>query len=210
MTLINLIPAEVHHAAIQRSHLRRWALVVALAGVVAGIPYSLSLARNAQVSKLREEVEFVDLQNSKVRTQLRVATGQAQQLNSALERSRALRAKRAWSGMFALIASSLPADCWLHSVATEPDSPGASVIRTAVVPTPAGAPVAAETVTIEAPRKLVLLGYSTSDSQPLVFVSNLRDSNAFTNVALQKAMRAPSETNASAAVLHQFEIACGW
>ncbi len=210
MTLINLVPAEVHRAATRRSHLLRWAMVVALSGVIALIPYSLSVARDNRVSKLREEVDSIDVQAAKTRAELRQATELAQQLHSDLERSRALRSKRAWSGMFALIASSLPPDCWLRSVTTDPDSPQASAVRLPVVPVSGGGSSTPETLTIEAPRKLLLVGYSTSDSLPLVFVSNLRESNAFTNVGLQKAMRAPSEKDGNDAFLHQFEIVCEW
>jgi hypothetical protein len=210
VTLINLIPAEVHRAAVRRSRLLCWAAIVALSGVLAAIPYSLSIVRENRFSKLREEVDSIDVQATNARNQLRLATGLAQQLYTDLERSRALRSKRAWSGMFALIASCLPPDCWLHSVATDPESPGASAGRPTVVLASSGPRAAAEPVIIEAPRKLLLVGYSTSDSQPLVFVSNLRESNVFTQVALQKAMRAPFEKDASEAILHQFEIVCEW
>lgn len=208
MTLINLIPGEIMCASTQRVHLLRWALVVALAGAVCSIPYSLAFARKARVATLQEQVDQLDQEAAGVRAKLRVATGRTRQLFSELERSRALRAKRAWSGMFALIASSLPSDCWLKSVATDPDGPTGSGSRS---PAGAGASSAAglpETVTIEAPRRLRLTGFSTSDSHPLIFVQNLTDSKGFAKVGLQTILRAPAD--ASGAVIYQFEILCEW
>lgn len=211
MTLINLIPEEVVQAAARRSRLLRWSIVAALAGVLSAIPYALTLSRNASIATLRAEIDRIDQETSAVRTQLRQASARAHDLLSELERSKALRAKRAWSGVFALIASCLPADCWLQSVATDPETPAASSARPAPVVLPAGAVAAAkESVTIEAPQKLRLVGYSSSDSQPLVFVANLTDSKAFARVALQKALRSPAGNNPDEMPLFQFEIVCEW
>lgn len=210
MTCINLIPAEIRRAAVRRVRLVRWSAVTVLAGVLAAIPFSLSLSRKAQAMELRAEVDRLDQEAAGVRSQLRSATTRAQELLSELERSRALRGKRAWSSMFALIANCLPADCWLHSVATDPEAPGAVVSRPVGAPLAHGALASAETVTIEAPQKLRLIGFSTHDAQPLVFVSNLVDSRAFAHVALQKALRAPGGNEANEESLYQFEIVCEW
>jgi hypothetical protein len=119
--------------------------------------------------------------------------------------------------MFALIATCLPADCWLLSVATDPETPGVGAARAAAAPAVQGTPAVhvenpprRETVTIEAPQKMRLIGFSTSDSQPLVFVGNLSESKAFARVALQKATRAPSGKDAGDEPLYQFEIVCEW
>jgi hypothetical protein len=112
--------------------------------------------------------------------------------------------------MFSLLATCLPADCWLLSVATDPEAPGAGAARPAAVPAVPGTAAVHETVTIEAPQKMRLIGYSTSDSQPLVFVGNLTESGAFARVALQKATRAAGGKDASEEPLYQFEIVCEW
>ncbi len=217
MKVINLIPAEINRAAARRVRFIRWAVVVALAGLLAAIPYSLTLSRSAVAAELREEVDRLDQETTGVRSQLRLATSRAQELLSELERSKALRGKRAWSSMFALIAACLPADCWLQSVATDPETPSAAVARSAAVHAApvTGAvrvedPLRRETVTIEAPQKMRLVGFSTSDSQPLVFVGNLTESRAFAHVALQRATRAPDGKDAGEKPLYQFEIVCEW
>jgi hypothetical protein len=55
-----------------------------------------------------------------------------------------------------------------------------------------------------------LIGFSTNDSQPLVFVGNLTESKAFARVALQRAMRAPTGKDDGDEPLYQFEIVCEW
>jgi Tfp pilus assembly protein PilN len=217
MTVINLIPAEIICATARRVRLVRWAVVGALAAVLAAIPYSLTLSRHEDALQLRSELDRLDQEATTVRSQLRLTTSRAQGLLSELERSKALRAKRAWSSMFALIATCLPADCWLLSVATDPETPGVGAPRPAAAPTVPGTaavhiedPARRETVTIEAPQKMRFIGFSTSDSQPLVFVGNLSESKAFTRVALQKATRAPDGKDAGEGPLYQFEIVCEW
>lgn len=211
MTLINLIPEEIVQAAARRNRLLRWTVIVALAGVLSAIPYSITLSRNASLATMREEIDRIDQETSAARAQLRQASTRARDLLAELERSKALRSKRAWSSIFALIATSLPADCWLHSVATDPETPGANPSRPNPAASAAGAVAPAQqTVTIEAPQKLRLVGYSTSDSQPLEFVANLTESKAFARVALQKALRAPAGSEKGATSLFQFEIVCEW
>jgi len=206
--MINLIPAEIVHAAARRVRLLRWSLCVSLSGLLAMLPYTLTLSRKAEAADLRRQIDQFEQESGGLRTQLRGATARTAALLSELERSNALRTKRAWSGMFALLAAALPADCWLHAVATDPEAPGVGSARPPVA-VPATA-AAREPVTIEAPRKLRLLGYSTSDSQPLIFVSNLRESQAFAKVALQRAQRAPAAQAEGQESLYQFEIVCEW
>ncbi len=216
MTSINLIPVEIRQAAARRSRLARWIVATSIAGVLALIPYSWNLSKQAQAAQAQQEIQHLEQEATGLRSQLRLATSKSQDLLSELERSRALRAKRAWSGMFALIARSLPADCWLLSVATDPETPSAAVIRPPIAPVASGAATAAgnpqqkETVTIEAPRKLRLIGYSTNDSQPLSFVSNLMESRTFSRVGLEKTLRAPAGQTAGDETLYQFEIVCEW
>jgi len=210
MKVINLIPADIRRAAARRIRLGRWAVIVALAGVIAAVPYSLSLSRTAQVARLREEFDRLDQDVTSARSRLRLSTSRAQQLLSELERSRAFRSKRAWSGMFALIADCLPEDCWLQSVATDPEAPGVAAVRAPTSPAAPGAAPVRETVTIEAPQKIRLVGFSTGDSQPLVFVRSLTQSGAFARVALQRAMRAPAGKETGEESLYQFEIVCEW
>lgn len=213
MNSINLIPHEIRHTHVVRARLIRWSMVLGLSAVVALAPYLVVRSQTARTAALQEQLDRLDQEAASLRGSLRVATTRAQQALSEVERSRALRGKRSWSGMLALLASSLPSDCWLQIVSTDPETPAAGynrVASSAMSPQANGAaaPVP-ETVTIEAPRRLRLVGSSTNDAQPLVFVENLMNSGVFSRVALQKALRsAGSENNDHAS--YQFEVLCEW
>lgn len=213
MNPINLIPHDIRQSQVLRVRLFRWSMVLGLSAGVALAPYLVVRSQAARTARLQEQLDRLDHEAASLRGSLRVATTRAQQARSEVERSRALRGKRSWSGMFALIASHLPGDCWLQMVSTDPETPAAGynrVASSAMSPQANGtaAPVP-ETVTIEAPRKLRLVGSSTNDAQPLVFVENLMNSGVFSRVALQKALRSPASENNDHAS-YQFEVLCEW
>lgn len=213
MTAINLIPHEVRQAEAIRTRLVRWAVAVAIAALVGLVPYMMEISQKAKAATLQAEVDRLDEEATAIRTKLRAATASAQKTQSELERSKALRGKRSWSGMLALIASSMPQDSWLQSISTDPETPPAGLARVsgpvAVSATTPTVPAVPESVTIEAPRRLRLVGFSTSDAEPLNFVENLTESGVFSRVALQKATRAPNSELGDLAS-YQFEIVCEW
>ena len=213
MTVINLIPAPLLAAQAQRTRLLRWTLAAAVAALLAAIPCLLSLSRTAQIASLKQQLGDVEELTSTLRTQLRSTSARAQELLAELERSRALRSKRSWSGMFALLGSALPDQCWLTSIATDPEAPSAALPPPLAPGLGSRAPNGRETVTIEAPRKLRLTGLSSSDAAPLTLVGSLRESKSFSQVALLKTIRASApgpETRDPGPGLYQFEILCEW
>lgn len=208
MTTINLIPQDIEQARARRFRWKRWSLVAAASGVLAMMPIMWRISQRAQTSRLTVALEQVETERSEIRAKLAQATARAEDLSSELERSRAFRSKRSWSGVVGLLAAALPPDCWLMSLATDPETPAGTAARIAVPVSPQPAAAVQEKVVIEAPRKLRLVGYSTNDAQPLTFVANLKESKAFSKVALQKAIRAPGATAEEA--LYQFEVVCEW
>jgi len=213
MTCINLIPHGLRQAAAMRARLLRWSITISAAAAVGLVPCMIEWSRKAQAATLQAEIDQLDSEVSSLRTKLSAATARTQQTLSELEKSKALRGKRSWSGMIALIAASMPEHCWLQSIATDPDTPPAGMSRTAIpANTPAATPTATvnpETVTIEAPRRLRLVGISTNDAQPLVFVEKLTESGVFSKVALQRVLRSPGRAGGDAQS-YQFEIVCEW
>ncbi|MDO8631965.1 MAG: hypothetical protein Q7R41_15880, partial [Phycisphaerales bacterium] len=197
-------------------------LVLAAAGL-SSAALVLDWNRRTHAAELRNEHDRLQQELGATRAQLRTTSAEATRVFLEVERSNALRSKRAWSAMFALIASCMPADCWLASVATDPEAPagGASPRpAVAVVPDPglnAGAPKEGgkrEIVTIEAPRRLRMIGYAENDTQPLAFVTNLKESRVFQSVLLERAMRAPDvaagPSGPSGGTVYQFEVVCAW
>jgi len=215
MTSVNLIPEAVLVAQVRRRHAKGWSLLVLAAGGLSAIPTLLDWSRQAHAAELRGESARLQRELESTRTQLRTTSEEATRVFLEVERANALRSKRAWSAMFALIVSCLPSDCWLASIATDPESPpgGAQPPRPAGVKPKSGAGER-ETVTIEAPRKLRMIGYAENDRQSLAFVSNLKESRVFQNVLLERTIRAPDvasgQAGAQGGVIYQFEVVCEW
>ena len=179
------------------------------------MPTLLDWSRQAHAAELRIENARLRQELESTRERLRTTSAEATRVFLEVERANALRSKRAWSAMFALIVSCLPSDCWLASLATDPDSPpgGAPSPRLATAGPKTGGGER-ETITIEAPRKLRMIGYAESDRQALAFVSNLKESRVFPKVTLDRTIRAPDVTQdqsgATGADVYQFEVVCEW
>jgi len=214
MAEVNLIPEAVLVAQAQRRHAKGWLILVLVIAALNVLPLVLDWSRRAHAAELRDESGRIQRELVSSRSQLRTTSAEATRIFLEVERARALRSKRAWSSMFALIASCMPSDCWLASVATDPETPagGAAPQRPAAQAKVAGGE--RETVTIEAPRKLRIVGYALTDTQPLALVTNLKESLVFENVLLERSLRAPDvspgESAKSNAALYQFEIVCEW
>ncbi len=214
MAGINLIPEAVLVSQAQRRHAKGWLILVLMFAALNVLPLALDWSRRAHAVKLRDESARIQREVVSSRSQLRATSAEATRVFLEVERARALRSKRAWSSMFALIASCMPSECWLVSVATDPETPGGGVAPQRPAAPPKAAGDEKETVTIEAPRKLRILGYALSDTQPLAMVTNLKESNVFESVLLERALRAPDVAPGESAkpdgALYQFEIVCEW
>lgn len=220
MTSVNLIPESVLVAQTQRRHAKSWTLLVLAVAGLSAVPLMLDWSRQAHAAELGDESDRLRQELGSTRLQLAATSAEVTRVFLEVERANALRAKRAWSAMFALIASCMPADCWLASVATDPDAPAGGASPRTVVPNPgfnAGAPKEGgkrEIVTIEAPRRLRMIGYAENDTQPLAFVTNLKESRVFRSVLLERAVRAPDvaagPSGPSGGTVYQFEVVCAW
>ena len=61
-------------------------------------------------------------------------------------------------------------------------------------------------MTIDAPRKLRLIGYALNDAQPMEFVTRLKDAQVFQRVTLERSLLETSEE----AQRFRFELVCEW
>ena len=211
MVTLNLLPEDVQTVLARRRRTQQWAAAVTLAATLLAVPLGLDWSRGARAAYLRAESQRLQADVESTRAALRATSSTANELFVQVERAKALRSKRAWSGMLALIASCMPAECWLASLATDPEVPAAGPARRAPNPTP-GTPGAAaekkekEVVTIEAPRKLRIVGFAPDDAQPLAFVTSLKESRVFRRVALEGSVREPNRDPA----VFRFELVCEW
>ena len=215
MVGINLIPEHVRWARARRRRLVRWATAVVLSLATLTIPLGIEWYFRARAEVLREEQQRLQAELAAVRTQLTEANREQTALASEIERARALRSKRSWSGLFALLGQCLPRDAWLTAVATDPATPPAqkaqagslhqTVLNLAGLkgkPEPAGPSI----ITIEAPRKLRLEGYTGDYQELYAFIALLKQTGAFAEV--QQGWARTEQVDRRSVV--SFEVICTW
>ena len=213
MTSVNLIPSALLFGRARGRRLRIWGGSAAVALVLVGIPCVLNQVRAAQAESLREELAVLSVEETSFRRQLREIDREAKHLASQTERARALRSKRAWSKLLTLLGACLPEEAWYTSIATDPVSPlaGRSTRRVAPVTSVPGQPTAAgaretKTITIDAPRRLVLKGFALEYKHVYELIGHLKATEVFTEIEL---LQSGVETNRDVPAV-RFELACDW
>ncbi len=226
MVTVNLIPEGVQAAQARGRHIGRWAVCFAVTSAVAVVPLGAHWMQHVRIDELRAQSDKLQIDLAAARTELKTATAAANDAFLRIERAKALRTKRAWSNMLALIGSCLPKDCWLTSIATDPDVPsvGPPLRKAAPSTDPASSAASKEgqrgstlgpekpaVVTIDAPRKLRMFGEATDATQPLSFVTRLKESQVFREVTLERSLREKSNPGDGADESnYRFELICEW
>ena len=202
---MNLIPEGVHQARTGRRHLKRWTVAAVLALTLLAIPAGVDWYSRVRADELNIKARRLAGQLSSMRKQVEGATDAANEAFLQLERANALRAKRSWSSMLAMLGVCMPTECWLISIATDPAVPSGAA-RVSVVNKARKDDQPEEVVTIDAPRKLRLIGYALNDAQPMEFVTRLKDAQVFQRVTLERSLLETSEE----APRFRFELVCEW
>ena len=210
MVAVNLIPENVQASQVRRRHFKWWAACLIVTTGVAAIPVGAHWLQHHRMDELRAQSDKLQTDLAAARAELKTATAAANDSFLRIERAKALRTKRAWSDMLALVGSCLPKDCWLTSIATDPNVPPAApparkTPPPSVIPgTPT--PEKPEVVIIDAPRKLRMTGEATDATQPLSFVTSLKESQVFKEVTLERSLRENTEDDSN----FRFELICEW
>jgi len=205
MIAVNLLPDAVRSRIARRRCLRAWGISLAvslfalvLASVSAGI-------KRVEAGSLNEESLRLSGELSQVRAELRQVAAETTTARLQLDRANALRAKRAWSGVFAMLSELMPEGSWLTSLATDPPIPLLSAPRTEVNQT-SGDGKPQRSITIDSPRKLRIGGYTRGSGDPHEFVARIKNTNVFQKVLLEK-----SEHEVVEGEPHfRFELVCEW
>jgi len=206
MVGVNLIPLSEQYKQLRRARFARWGGVLALGLLALCISAGMDWTRRAEATQLRDSCDRIQTQLAEARSALRSVTSDLQAVEHEIEHATALRTKRSWSGMIALLARCLPEGCWLRSLATEPDKPIQS-LRKRTAPPASGAESAKDTVVmIEAPRRLRIVGFAPVASDPNVFVQALQESAVFARVDLERSQ----EESILSALYYRFEVTCEW
>lgn len=204
---INMIPSDVLDARLRRRHLIRWGMAIIILAAALCVPLVLDVVHRARASVLRDESNQLFTRLEHARAKIRTTTAEAANLLGRIERADALRAKRPWVSVFALIASCVPDRVWLSYIATDPATASGGPQLPLVAPTP-GAKMGErnKTITLDVPRQLRLRGYADDHEQPYVFVTRLKESGAFDRVMLVRSVN-ESVLDGSAVA---FELVCEW
>ena len=202
---VNLLPRQLVVAQTLRRRRRRWLAVCVLAALVLAIPVGMESYRMARAEELRLEGARLHQERETVETELTQIITASHEAFLQIERAKALREKRSWSAVLALLADTMPKGCWLTELATDPPAPTGAQART-----PADAPATMTggpaTIVIEAPRTLRIYGYASDAAEPLTFVRSLKNSNAFAQVVLRSTQRELAESE----YYFRFELQCEW
>ncbi|UCC30295.1 MAG: PilN domain-containing protein [Phycisphaerales bacterium] len=207
MVGVNLIPENVRLAQWRRRRLKRWSIAILLALAILALPLTVDWVQRVQAAELRTQHDQLQIELATIRTELRALTSQANEALMQLERAHALRSKRAWSAMFALIEKGMPEGAWLVSMATDPATPpSGGGHKTEVRDRDTATEEQPAIVVIEAPRKLRMAGFAIDAAQPHEFVTNLKDSKVFTNIMLELLRTEPVLDGS----YFRFELICEW
>lgn len=205
MVRVNLIPESTRLAQAQRRHVRCWSVSIALAVGAVMVCLGIEWLHQVEAAKLHAQNEELQLKVTAARAELRSVTAEADRMLLQIERAKALKSKRAWSGMLAMITSCISPGCWLTSIATDPAKPPAGSIRSRA-PEKKDADEAQRAVIIDAPRKLRITGYAPEAAQPHEVVTNLKNTEVFKRVVLERSQREPILDGS----YFRFEVVCEW
>lgn len=210
MTSINLIPPALVFARQRRARLRLWGIATACGLFLVALPIAVDQVQAARADALREELGALIGEEAILRDRLSVIDEESKHLRNQTERAKALRAKRAWSNMLSLLGACLPAEAWYTSIATDPEAPvgGRTVIRSTPETTTPGQPAkpAPKTITIDAPRRLVLTGYALENEHVYALMGNLGATRVFSGIELVESVR---DANREVPAM-RFQLRCEW
>ncbi len=208
MSGLNLIPAGVLAARARRRHLQAWSTAIGTALCALALPLIMDWTNRARAGEMETVSENLISELQQLRTQHREATTQATLLQGQIERAKALRSKRAWSAMLGLVGSCLPDSAWLTLIATDPPTPAAGGLpgRTLGRGKAESESADKQTVTIDAPRRLKVRGYTENHEEIYEFMRLLKGAGVFSEVTLiRSGIEHPGKQPAVG-----FEVICEW
>ncbi len=210
MISINLAnPSVVTRRRIRR-RVRQWTLTLTVAVALLSIPVWLEYSRQYQVRTLNSELTVNRQLVNAAQEQIKQLDIEVNTVRAQLARANALRAKRSWHGLITRIASATPDAVWMTSLATIPAVAPSG--NRSISPNSTrdkknkDAEQSATIVTLDAPREMVIEGYSTGQPAIYDFVSELSSSQVFADVRLTRA----SEERLSDGKAIMFHVRCAW
>lgn len=202
MVSVNLIPDSLSARQSRRLHLRRAGVALALSVAAVAGAAGLDTLRRVRLGEMDQEYVQLQQRRQTLADEVKRVAMATEESRTRLARADSLRAKRRWSVMLALVARSLPARCWLSSVATDPARPGRE--PSALLASAGSKP--AKQVQIDSPRKLRLVGFAESENDTYALVDRLKSAGVFSQVELTGQNRQTVQDRS----VYRFEVICSW
>lgn len=203
MTSVNLLSPSVRHGRQRSRRIRRWTLVLCMVGVGAAIPMAIDFVHRTRGASLERRIDPLEKKLAETRKKLTDTSRQCEHLAMQLARADALRSKRSWAGMLALIAARTPEEVWLseiQSIETERH-------RTPAPVAPQAAPADTEkTVMLDGPGAVRISGFAVDHDWLYEFITRLKDASVFERVDMLQAGK--EKTMQADAV--RFVLVCAW
>ncbi len=219
MVRVNLIPENLQGAAARRRRAKGWTVATGLSLGLLTLPAFSDWLRRTEAAELEITNDRLQSQLAILRKETVALAAEVAQVQAHLERADALRGKRAWSALLAVLAEQTPHGCWFTTIATEPASPPMAPLSRSpsppsITPTLPTTPSSATgphakpkpVVVIEAPRKLHLTGFATAAGEPHQLTANLKETGIFTHVVLEEARLEQTPEGA----YFRFNMTCEW
>jgi len=202
MVSVNLLPKQIVNARRRNRRVRVWATVLITVSALAAVPLAVDVSKAAGAASMESRLLPVQEQLKEARAELLKASTECTGLAGQIARADALRGKRAWSGLLALISAKAPDAIWLTAMTTrtaqaQPASPAPAGAA------PAGAP---EVVTLRGPGGIHLEGYALDHEWLYGFMSALKESQVFRQVELTSAGKEPMLDGTAV----RFVLECYW
>ena len=211
MLAVDLRPANLTFRMMRRRRWRRWSLAIGVSLCPLAIVLFLDWFQRTDLRKRQDQKADVEMQLAIARERFKSASTEADHLLAQLQRADALRSKRAWSDLLAVVGAALPHDGWLTVLSTEPAQPSGVPAQPAPsAPPPASATTGVQPaptpLMIEAPRELRLSGYAATPAEPSLFVASLKGANVFRVVELIQCRQEPVHNGS----YYRFDVLCKW
>ena len=127
MVSVNLIPASVLIRYAVRRRVQNWIIAGVILGAAVTVPVVVEGRQQARVQRLRGEITVLEGKLGELRGQVARTAQGVLDTDAQLARGRALRTKRGWASLLALVGGCVPEEAWLTSIATDPPAPTGSV-----------------------------------------------------------------------------------
>lgn len=203
MASVNLMSSKLRLARRRSHRIRAWVTAVTVMSILAAVPVSISAVQAARAAGIENDIVPVLDHLKAAHQKLDVLKQRGAVLSTQIDRADALRSKRHWSDLLALISRELPDELWLTQVTSRDAKVESTPVAAATATGPTAGP---EVVHIDGPGGLEIRGFAISHEWIYEWIKRLKDTSAFRRVELMES--AAESVHRGEAV--RFVLECEW